>query len=139
MILSYCLEIDRDGTATYESIAGCEEDSLLLSHSVQSLSTASTYSFRYKARNQYGWSDYSEAASLLVATEPATPSSAPSFVSATDTSLTVSLDTASVENHGSPILEFSLEVSGGATDYAAVSTYDGLSPTHTLDKDAEGL
>jgi hypothetical protein len=130
--LSYCLEIDRDGTATFEPLVGCEEDSLVLSHSVAGLTTASSYGFRYKVRNEYGWGDYSETASLLVATEPATPATAPSFVSATDTDLTVEMNISSVENNGSPILEFSLEVSDGDSDYAVVSTYEGLLPSHTL-------
>ena len=138
-ILSYCLEIDRLGTATFESVAGCETASLLLSHTVTSLTTGNSYGFRYKARNAYGWGEYSEAATLLVATEPATPSFAPTFTSSTDTELTIGLSVDAVENNGSVILEFSLEVSDGLDAFAVVDSYDAVSSSHTLTVGTDGL
>ena len=138
-ILSYCLEIDRFGTAAFEPVAGCETDSLLLSHTVTSLTRGNTYGFRYKARNAYGWGEYSEVVTLLAATEPATPGLAPTFTSSTDTDLTIGLSVNAVENNGSVILEFSLEVSDGADAFAVVTSYDAVSSSHTLTVDHDGL
>jgi len=58
-IQSYCLEIDADLDNTFVDVNGCSNDSMALTHLIKGLTTGSTYGFRYKARNAYGWGEYS--------------------------------------------------------------------------------
>lgn len=60
---------------------------------------------------------------LLVATEPEKPKKHPVFISSTDTDITLSLDIDSIENNGSPISDYSLEMSDDLTVYSTVDTY----------------
>ena len=73
-----------------------------LDFTVTSLTKGNSYGLRYKAKNVYGWGEYSDVAILLVATEPAKPKSAPTFISSTDTDLVIGLELVdSIENNGS--------------------------------------
>ena len=49
-----------------------------------------TYGFRYRARNIYGWGAWSPTTYILAASVPTAPP-APAFVSATDNSITIAL------------------------------------------------
>lgn len=96
-ILSYCLEIDRNLNNNYESILGCEfqQEYMNLDFLIKSLTNGNSYGFRYKAKNAYGWGSYSDPAILLVATEPAKPRKAPTFIESSDTNLHIGLDVVS--------------------------------------------
>jgi hypothetical protein len=59
---------------------------------VKGLTKGKTYGFRYKARNAYGWSGYSQTAFLKVAVLPSKPPSKPIFMSSTDDNLTILLN-----------------------------------------------
>ncbi len=64
--------------------------------------------------------------------EPA-QAKAPVFVSATDTSITISLNL-NVDNRGSPLLLYQLQISSDGITYNTVTSYDGISPMWTLTK-----
>lgn len=105
-VLSYSLEIDYDLSGNFIPVIGNPVDQLGLTHIENNLKMGSTYAFRYRARNEYGWSGYGPTSYLLVAVEPG-ECHRPTFVSATDTTLTVSLDL-NTENRGTEILEYQL-------------------------------
>lgn len=102
-VLSYCLEIDRVLDNIYTEINGCSNTSMALTHLIKGLVQGATYGFRYRARNAYGWGGYSQTALLKVATEPGKPMNKPSFVSATDSSLTIELDLEAVRSNGEAV------------------------------------
>lgn len=74
-VLSYSVEIDNDLSGNFNPLVGYASDSLSLSYSyiVQGLIKSHTYGLRYRAKNQYGWSDYSPISYLLVATASSQP------------------------------------------------------------------
>ena len=85
-----------------------------------------TYGFRYRARNAYGWSDYSQTAFLKVAVQPSKPPTRPMFVSSTDDALTILLNLQAVEDNGETITAFGIEVDD-VTGFVSVLSYDGIS------------
>lgn len=139
-ILSYSLEIDY-GNGIFVPLTGYLVDSLATKYTIAngSIVKGNHYSVRYRARNAYGWGAYSAEASLLVAQVPNRPSSAPEFVSSTDTQLIVSLDL-NVGNGGAAISEYVLQISSdNGVTYSDISSYDGISSQHTLDSTTDSL
>lgn len=74
---------------------------MALTYTVTGLLKGSTYGFRYKARNLYGWGPYSETSFLLVAIEPG-KAAQPTFISADDNNIFVELNL-NTENRGTEI------------------------------------
>jgi len=101
-VLSYSLEIDYDLSGNFKVVTGQHHDSLSLSYIVRNVNKGNTYACRYRARNMYGWSDYSPISYLVVAVEPAVANK-PIFVSATNTNITVNLNL-NCDHRGSTIL-----------------------------------
>jgi hypothetical protein len=66
-----------------------------------------TYRFRYRYRNEFGWSDLSEISYILSAAVPNKPLRAPHLISVDHTQMTVGF-TPSGESNGSPIIGYSL-------------------------------
>ena len=88
--------------------------------------------------NTLGWSGYSSAASLLVAGVPVRPMKPIVFgTSATQIELGFS---EVADDGGSPVLSYTLYVRDEDTaTFSPVSTYDGVSMSHTLDSVADSL
>lgn len=104
---------------------------MALGYNVGGLQRGTTYSFRYRALNQYGWGSYSPLEQLLVAEEPGQPAK-PVLVSSDDTDMQVTL-TLNTENKGSDIETHEISVSGdGGLTYSALIGYDGQSTSYTL-------
>jgi len=135
---SYSLEIDDGVGGEFSILTGFTTASLATSHLVTTgISQGLSYRVRYRAKNAYGWSEYSETAIILAAQPPAKPVAAPQTVSTSDTTIQVLLDL-DIENGGSPITRYPLEISGGGLSndvYHEVTTDDGSSgdPLRTLD------
>lgn len=113
-VLSYCIEIDRVLDNNFKPLQGCSTDSLGLDVYVSGLNIGQSYGFRYKARNEYGWSDYSQVSTILVASRPRKPSEAPTFIDSTATEIIIGISVDQIENNGSPILEYALEIAPDA-------------------------
>jgi hypothetical protein len=82
-VLSYSLEIDFDLSSNFLSLIGESVNQLGLTYIESNLIQSKIYAFRYRAKNAYGWSQYSPVSYLLVAEEPG-DALRPVFVSATD-------------------------------------------------------
>jgi len=76
-----------DGKGKFRNVHGFDEDSLSLDGLVQAQSGV-TYSFRYRVRNVYGWSEFSPVTRILAADVPETPKR-PTFINATDNSISI--------------------------------------------------
>ena len=89
--------------------------------------------------NKYGWGQYSDNAYIIAAQVPGKPQ-APVFVSSTNSSLLIDLNL-DVSNGGLPILSYTLEINDGTENgpFIPVSSYDGISPSHTLDSTVDSL
>ena len=91
------------------------------------------YAFRYRAINIIGPGEWSEISVLKAATTPLAPPK-PSFVSATDTSITIVLEE-TYDNGGSEILYYKLFRDGGDLSTPVnieVTDYDGFSSQFTV-------
>ena len=72
------------------SLFGTTDDYLRLWYTVTSNVTKGTlYRFRYRARNNIGWSQFSESGFILAAQVPQKPP-APKYVSSSDTNILLS-------------------------------------------------
>lgn len=98
------------------------------------------YRFRYRVANINGWSPYSETGYISAYSVPNAPPQ-PIFSSATSTSVTLGLEPSSDDN-GSKITAYELYIDAGnnlQSSYTIVSSYDGISQTHTLTTATDGL
>ena len=85
---SYSLEIDDGVGGAFTILTGFTTASLASSHLVTTgISKGRSYRIRYRAKNAYGWSDYSATATVLAAQAPAKPTSAPAVVSTSDSAI----------------------------------------------------
>ena len=93
-IISYGLQMSSnsaDEAVAFEDVAGVLTDSLALQHSIYGVQRGLSYAFRYRAKNLYGWSDeWSTVTYAIPADVPQAPP-APTFVEASDTSITIDL------------------------------------------------
>ena len=82
MALSYHLQYQAAYLGgTWWDLSGHEVDSLLTHYTLSAyLISGETYSFRYRARNVVGWSEYSDATSAVAADAPAKPANPPTVV-----------------------------------------------------------
>jgi len=137
-VVSYCLEIDDNLDNVFREVNGCITTSMALTHIVRGLELGSIHAFRYKARNAYGWSPYSQTAYLKVATEPGKPMTKPNFISSSETAMQITLDLQSVRANGETITLFGLEIDGGS-GFVPVVGFDGLSSAVTINAVDESL
>ena len=64
-ITSYQIDYDRGlGSEEWESLKGFSSNDLTLSVTKTDLTLNQAYRFRYRAKNIYGWGDYSDEATL---------------------------------------------------------------------------
>jgi hypothetical protein len=108
-ILSYNIQVD-DGSSNFIDIQGYSSDSLLLSAAV-AVEQGVIYGFRYRAKNIYGWSQFSPTAFILAASPPSAPPK-PLFMSATDNSISIKLQP-SIYDYGSYVTAYILEIDEG--------------------------
>ena len=100
-----------------------------------------TYGFRYRARNLYGWGDWSPVTYILASSVPDVPPS-PAYVSSTDNSITLTLYP-SLASNGSPLTTYELWMAEGDSDiedsFAKVDSYDGWSMQHEVTYAIDGI
>jgi len=110
---------------------------MALTYLVTGLTKGKTYAFRYKVKNEYGWSSYSPVSKLLVATEPTQPAP-PIFVQSSNTHLQVLLNL-DIQENGSEVFEYGLEISTDGVTFSNVANYDTVSPSYSLSKIEDSL
>jgi hypothetical protein len=75
--------MDDGNGGTFVDLFGALTNTLIGSYIETGVTQGSTYAFRYRGMNIYGWGSWSPITYILAATVPSQPS-APTFVSATD-------------------------------------------------------
>ena len=101
-ILSYSLEMD-DGTG-YISVSGEEIDDLSTIRIVTlDIVSGQTFNFRYRARNLFDWSDYSDPVAIIASSVPSSPLNIATINNEAMTTVTISWD-APIESGGDNIL-----------------------------------
>jgi hypothetical protein len=89
------------------------------------LTTGTTYKFKVEARNEYGYSDYSDTITILVAAEPSQISTP--TTTTLDSNVVVSWTAPSA--NGSPITSFTILIQQSDSKYSEEVTYcDGTLP-----------
>ena len=108
-IVSYSLEWDGGSLGlSYEALVGYDSNNIQLAYIKDSLTNGIVYSFRYRVRNIYGWSPYSNVLQQIAARHPDDPV-AP-VTQNTATSVTISWQLP--YNGGSGVTAYILQITG---------------------------
>ena len=144
-IISYSLEIREGTSGDFLIYSGADDISTLMTKfTITSpwISKGNSYAFRFRARNAYGWSDYSPIVYLTVAGKPEKPSTLV-LNSFSSTQIVLEVPTV-VDDGGSPITSLIFEYADGLTSTSfstfgtcntagstcTIGTSDGLSLGH---------
>jgi hypothetical protein len=146
-ITSYGLQMSQnsaDEAAVFVELNGITTDSLAIQYTATGVTKGKSYSFRYKAKNQYGWgADWSAPVYGIAADPPAAPPS-PTLTAATDTSVAIALYLP-LEDGGQSFTSLELERDAGdqavTPTWTTVTTYTTTSfaLTHTMTVALDGL
>ena len=118
-ITSYSLEWDQGTGNVFMPVIGFNSNNLLLTHTFDSLTKGASYTIRYRVRNKYGWSPYSDTIEQIAAKKPDAPV-AP-HTSNTQTSVTI---TWTLPYNGGALIEsFVLQIQTKSGDWAEDLTY----------------
>lgn len=119
-IVSYSLEWDSGTSgATFTSLIGESSNNIQLTYSKTSLSAGQSYRFRYRAKNIFGWSPYSEVITALAATVP----EAPAMATTVNTGTSVRIDWVIPYNGGSTITAYNVQIQKKNGDWIEELTY----------------
>ena len=133
-LISYELQMGSLTLTDFVSIVGADPYSLQVSFIVtRNVEKGKIYAFRYRAVNIIGPGQWSEVTQLKAATKPEQPPK-PTFVSATDDSITIGLQQ-TTDNGGSLITQYLLYRDGGDLSTPVdieVEDYDGFSEQYTV-------
>jgi len=100
-------------TDTFFDVGGGEQQpSLATAYTVAGLGQGQAFGFRYRAANVNGAGAWSAVTYITAATVPAPPTASPAYLSSTDSEIVVQLAT-SLDDGGSPITDYELEMDGG--------------------------
>jgi titin len=110
-ILSYNLQIDDGNQGNFVDLYGITSDTLLNTLTVTGLSKGKNYRIRYRAKNIYGWGDWSPVSTILAATIPLAPPT-PLYITSSDASISISMSVSS-DDGGSPIIGYELWMNDG--------------------------
>lgn len=86
-ITSYSLEWDSGTGVAFTPVVGYDSNNIVMTYTFDSLTKGAVYEFKYRVRNIYGWSPYSDVIQQIAAKKPDVPV-AP-LTSNTQTSVTV--------------------------------------------------
>lgn len=125
---------DGNGGDFYD-LYGVLTDTLAVTYTTSNITKGKSFGFRYRAKNIYGWGDYSDPIYILAASVPSAPVE-PTLSVASDNSITLNMELCP-DNGGSPIIGYYLYMNTG-TDGSTLSrlaTYSSTSflMTHTVD------
>jgi hypothetical protein len=120
-IISYELQWDQ-GTGNWVSLKGYDSDLTDTTHFEENLTTESSYSFMYRAKNDQGWGPFSDPADFISAAPP----SAPSTVETTNENDKVKVAWQEPANGGAEILAYKITFKRGDSDtYEELAECDG--------------
>jgi hypothetical protein len=139
-VLSYDLQIDDGIGGLFTSLIGEAEFNLDTTFTIsKNITSGGIYRFTYRAKNVNGWSPFSPVTNIKAATRPQRPP-APTFQSATSTSVTINMFRSS-EDGGDLIINYQLwrNAGGSSTTYVQVTSYNGVSMSCTLSVAADSL
>lgn len=128
-ILSYSLQVRDDITSRWTTLAGDHVDSLVTIINIE-LIKGIAYELRFRVKNVYGWSEFSDIERFVAADAPSKPAM-PTLVSVSSSHITVELDTLTIEDGGLPIEWFALEIKFDS-EFIPVTTYVSGDSQHTL-------
>ena len=132
-ITSYSIEVDDGAGGSFYVLYGILTDSLSTTYTISTdIREGQTYRFRYRLKNEVGWSDYSlvtYAKAMAVSEIPP----APEYVSSSDTSITLLINFCSNLN-GAIVDYYELYRDQGSTGstFQKVTSYGGDVSTFTL-------
>ncbi|MCP3681809.1 MAG: fibronectin type III domain-containing protein, partial [bacterium] len=130
-ILSYNLQWDQGVPGYYTNYAGYDNDNTNLNFNISSgIISGKTYSFKYRAKNIYGWGAFSSVTSIIAATISSTPSA----VSVTDSGSDVKFSWTAPNSGGNTISNYKITIStDNGSSYAEIlSNCDGTDSTIKL-------
>lgn len=140
-ITSYQLQIKYQPSDDWITELGATQDNIHLVFRVsRTIPQGQRVEARYRARNENGWSSYSNSAYLQMVGPPEMPER-PTYLSSTGTTITVAITPVS-DNNGAFVTKYYLFRDAG--DYASevnipVSNYDGVELTYTVTGLTPGL
>lgn len=126
-ITSYSLEMDDGEGGDFNVLYGESSNSLSTTYTTSDITKGLTYRFRYRVRNAVGWSGYSPTGYIQAASKPEAPP-APTFVSATDSAIDMSLCD-SADDGGAVVTLYKLYIDKGS-GFVDVGNYDGVSHSY---------
>lgn len=132
--------MDNGKGGDYVSLIGGTSNSLETTYTIASGITSGTmYRFRYRSKNSNGYSSWSPVTYITAAAVPSRPST-PTFVTATASSITISVSPSTNDN-GSELTAINLyrNLGGTSTSYTLVSSLDISTTSYTLTTLADGI
>ena len=131
-IRSYSIEVDDGKEGSYTALYGTQVDSLSTTYTLHSVTEGNTYRFRYRVKNEIGWSSYSPVGYIKAIAPPEAPL-APKFLSATESKISLGINF-STENNGGLIKYHELyrDLGDSGANFVQVTSYDGSSSAFDL-------
>lgn len=102
-------------------------------HTVENVTRGNTYRFQYRIRTSAGYSEYSDISYIMATEAPAKPS-APQFVSANDTSISIKVFSSN-DSRGVDVERYEIWRDAGnnlASSFTNESSYDGQSLDYVI-------
>jgi len=131
-IFLYELQMDDGDSGEFSTIFASDHQTRLLV--MEGIERGRYYRFRYRVMNVVGYSAYSEVAYIQAVDVPETPAR-PTFVSATDTTITLSI-IESVDSKGVDVVSYGIYLDAGndmTSAFSELADYDGLAATYIID------
>ena len=113
-ILSYSLEWNSGGTqeSNWTSLVGDSVDNLVRTYTLDSLSTGTAYKFRYRVKNEVGWSDPSPVMLTYAGLEASKITVTTTEVDSTDPTLILFSWDQPADLGGLPLTSYRIEIKG---------------------------
>jgi len=122
VIVSYHLMMDDGKNGDFKTVIGLDFNSLLRSFTItDSILKGHTFRFKYRVKNNIGWTEFSPVTYILAASVPIKPPAA-KVVSTADTQIVLQIFEP-VDNGGSVVTKYDVYLDSGS-GYGVVATID---------------
>ena len=131
-ILGYNLQYRAGLSGGFTDLISSNTESMVTAYTLTNVDVGQTYYFRFRVKNMYGWSEYSDEGTAIASEKPGSVNP-PTVASFSSTSITLNLDL-SVDNMGTDITLYELWWATGSTpvSFSKMDSYDGSASTYTL-------